>query len=189
MIGENMSVVLGFATSKFGIVASDGRFIGSNGKIIDENFDKTIKFNDNVIAGFAGYSKPCIQMIIELQNLYPLTDMCLEQILETISCRLPQIVDNKSATFLLIGKNMHGKIQLSGIGTRTNYIPINKVPTSNSQDYISIAPPGIDVDSIFINTLLEFQPDIQKGIDHTILRVSQLSDYVNNTRFQKDFFL
>ncbi len=115
-----MSVVLGFATSKFGIVASDGRFIGSNGKIIDENFDKTIKFNDNVIAGFAGYSKPCIQMIIELQNLYPLTDMCLEQILETISCRLPQIVDNKSATFLLIGKNMHGNIDA-----------INKLPNGD----------------------------------------------------------
>lgn len=119
-----MSVVLGFATSKCGIIASDGWFKDDNGKIIDENFDKTIKLNDNVIAGFAGYSKPCVQMIIELQNLHPLADMPLEQILEIMSCRLPQIAGDKLASFLLIGKNMHKKIQLSGIGTRTNYLPI-----------------------------------------------------------------
>lgn len=77
-----------------------------------------------MIAGFAGYSKPCVQMIIELQNLHPLADMPLEQILEIMSCRLPQIAGDKLASFLLIGKNMHKKIQLSGIGTRTNYLPI-----------------------------------------------------------------
>ena len=35
-----MSVVLGFATSKCGIIASDGWFKDDNGKIIDENFPK-----------------------------------------------------------------------------------------------------------------------------------------------------
>lgn len=184
-----MSVILGFATPKFGIIASDGRFKDTNGNIVDENFDKTVKLNKNVIAGFAGYSKPCIQMIIELQKLHPIADMALEQILEILSCRLPQIADDKPASFLLIGKNMHGKIQLCGIGTHTNFLPIENIPDTNSYSYMTIDPPGVDANTVFINTLLEFQPDIQKGIDHTILRVSQLTDVVNDIRFQKDIFL
>lgn len=184
-----MSVILGFATTKFGIIASDGRFKDSNGNIVNENFDKTIRLNDNVIAGFAGHSKPCIQMIVELQKLYPIADMSLEQILEVMSFRLPQIAQDKLASFLLLGKNMRNQIQLNGIGTHTNFLPIKKIPDNDSHSYMTINPPGIDADTIFINTLLEFHPDIQKGIDYTILKFSRLTDCVNNIRFQKDFFL
>lgn len=54
---------------------------------------------------------------------------------------------------------------------------------------MTIEPPGIDANTLFKNILLEFYPDIQRGIDRTILRVSQLTDNVNCIRFQKNFSL
>ena len=84
---------------------------------------------------------------------------------------------------------MHKKIQLSGIGTRTNYLPINEIPDSTSWSYMTIEPPGINANTLFKNILLEFYPDIQRGIDRTILRVSQLTDNVNCIRFHKNFSL
>lgn len=185
-----MSVILAFATPKFGIIASDGRFCSSdNHAIIDEHFNKTVQFNSNIICGFAGSSRPCVQMIVELQNHPNIETMPLESMLEIMSQRLPVIAGNKLSNFLLIGKDINGLINLCGIGTHTKYLPIREVPDNSSHKYMSIAPPGIDVDSVFIHTLLEFQPDIQKGIDMTILRVSQLSETVNDIRFQREIFL
>lgn len=184
-----MSVILAFATSKYGIIASDGRFCSCN-RIVSENFDKTLQFNKNVVCGFAGYSRPCIQIVTELQNNPHIQKMTLESIIEFISIHLPKIIQGTEfASFLLLGKNIDEKIQMTGIGSNTKYLPYTEIPTENEYKFMTISPPGINTSKLFIDTLLEFQPDIQKGIDMTILRTSKLTDTVNNIRFQKDFFL
>ncbi len=184
-----MSVILAFANSQYGIIASDGRFRVGN-QIVNEDFDKTRVLNESVICGFAGYSQPCLQMISEITSNPRIQEMSLESIIEIVSIRLPKMVsESEFASFLLLGKNADNKIQITGIGTKTNYLPYTEIPTSERNCFMTISPPKVDSSEIFKSNLQKFYPDIQKSIDMTIIKVSQLTETVNKIRFQKKYVL
>ena len=51
-----MSLILGYANKQNAIIMSDGRAGGTVRP--SEEYNKTLKFNDNIILGFVGYAEP-----------------------------------------------------------------------------------------------------------------------------------
>lgn len=51
-----MSLIIGYANKENAIIMSDGR-AGKNGSL-SESYNKTMKINDNIILGFAGFKEP-----------------------------------------------------------------------------------------------------------------------------------
>lgn len=180
-----MSLVLGYATKDYAIIMSDGRAGGTARP--SEEYNKTLKFNENVILGYVGYAESCEYIIeyiysqlnpdksdITIDDLWDILDFVFED---------EQAKVHVQATFMIIGKHSDGNMYTSIIGRVTDYkLEFNKVILPR---YLSI---GGTIDGNIINTIYTQNMNmldipVKKRLLKTIVEISAIDSSINSTTF------
>lgn len=190
-MGDNMSLVLGYATKDSAIIMSDGRAGGTVRP--SEEYNKTLKFNENIILGYVGYAESCEYLI---EYIYSQIDPDKSNItIDEIWDILNFIFEDEQAkihfqsTFMIIGKHNDGNMYTSIIGRVTDYkLEFNKVL---SPRYLAIG--GI-VDGNIINTIYTKNMNmldipVKKRLLKTIVEVSAIDSSINSNTFCAAIYL
>ena len=180
-----MSLILGYANTKNAIIVSDGR-AGING-CFSEHYDKTLKINNNIILGFAGFAEDiqatldfCATKMGNNTNKYYVDDF-----LNLLSHIMDDPINQKHihSSYIVIGRSEDNKMYTAIIGDSTDYkIEKNIV---NSTRYLAIGGTidGSKMFDIYRKNLSNQNMSIQDCLIKTIHDVSLLDDSVNKNTF------
>lgn len=182
-----MSLVLGYATPANAIIMSDGR-AGENGSY-SEYYDKTMKVNDNIIMGFAGIMEnidmflSCALKNMEKDRKYYLIDDFLEMV--DFMMQDEETKSNLKSDFLIIGKNIKGKMFTCTVGMSTGYMIKKNAATSPRCLYIGGTVEGNAIDEIFLRNMRTGGIDIKSRMENTIREAAKVDKSINcNTFFR-----
>lgn len=181
-----MSLIIGYANKENAIIMSDGR-AGKNGSL-SESYNKTMKINDNIILGFAGFIEPidlflnhAISQMGADRNLYYIEDFW----------ELVQFLINDSETqlrlrssFIILGRDKKNNMYSSIFGDNTNYkLKVNMVTTPR---YTSIGGTidGNIINKIYTDYITNYIMPVRECMQKTILQVSTLDPSVNANIFE-----
>lgn len=181
-----MSLVIGYTDGKNAIIMSDGRAGGTYAP--SENYDKTIKINDNIIMGFVGnaaFTKPFLdEMIIQFGN--ELKDCTIEDIQDFFEFQFTEqlIAKNPASTFLIMAKTENTvKVAIFGVDTGYKFKFIKgPIPL-----YVHIG--GCFVDKIIANAnetlLLTSNNPPAEQMHELIIKCSSFDNSINTNVFIK----
>lgn len=159
-----LSFVMGYVSTKMAAIASDGRCCYTDGTIKTEFYDKTRKFNNNVIIGYSGSTEPCEQVLSILQfgldqiqkgeNREAYVDevaICLHRSIQM--CNFPE---EKNVQFIVSGISTEGTMQLYAFGNTNQKDLIPLTATDGVMRTAVLCPPGKDEigSQIFKNHLI-----------------------------------
>lgn len=186
-----MSVILSYADEYTAIIASDGRVTDKDLNVMDENYNKTIKINNNTIMGFSGSFENCQNIIKLIQNsehknfvksLYP------EDIVLFIQDVLSDFPKSIKCSFIVCGIGKNGKICSCNVQTGEN--AVIQYSSTGKQTYHGAYPSEeIAKLDIFPKALQKYFPDIMLAISETIQAISKLSPAVNGRVFYQTVHL
>lgn len=140
-----MSLVMVSATSKYIILTGDGRVsekvkvdeYSSYVKILDENFKKIRVINNNVLIGFTGHLKSCIDIMSSLDNV-DVDKINIDDIAEILIASAKGKVNNKDLSMVVCGINNNNKIQINTFTTENDLILNKSVVEDNGMKFISL---------------------------------------------------
>lgn len=142
-----MSFVSVIITEHYISFATDGRFTSLTGQVIQEDYKKIKKLNDNLVVAFAGDSLECeasIKGLEELINHVPRNNIGFN--IELISTLMKQIIRDKfgnSKVFLSIGGiNMENALEVT-------------VFSSISDDLHSFSPKGNNLNHFYFGNNMD----------------------------------
>lgn len=174
-----MSCIICLASDSFAFIAGDGRAINSEtGEVVDENYKKVRRINENVIVGFVGCVEICEGALDALPN--DTEHLTLSEISE-ILCRNAKKLHhetNLKGSMILAGIE-NGKIVVCSFSRLNGYVIERTEYTSGSLTLEGRYPDNIE-SNIFAECYEECS---DKGLSYlvkeTFRRVSALSDTVN----------
>lgn len=180
-----MSLILGYANKNNAIIMSDGR-AGENGSYA-EHYNKTLKINDNIIIGFAGYVetiehflKATFHEMGEERDQYYINDFWE---LMQFAMNLEETQKHFHSTFIIIGRDNNGNMHTSIMGQSTDY----KLETSTvaTPRVVSIGGTidGKIIEEIYMRNIKKYNVPIDERMRTTIQEVSQLDISVNTNCF------
>ena len=180
-----MSLILGYANKDNAMILSDGR-AGENGSY-SEHFNKTMKINNNIIMGFAGYVEPLEFFINHLiqemgddrENDY------IDDFLELIEFLMDdkETQEKLRSAFLIIGRNTHGDMFTCNAGDVSNYKVEKHLVENVRISSIGGTIEGKIINEIFSKNIKNKAIPIQDCMINTIKEVATLDNSVNTNIF------
>ncbi len=176
-----MSLIVGYANKDNAIIMSDGR-AGKNG-CLSEHYNKTLKINDNIILGFAGFA----------ETVKTFTDHMINQIGDGVSSYFindfweliiflsedEETQEHLKSSFVIIGRNNQGQMYTSIIGKSTEY----KLNYSYVESPRIVSIGGtIDAETIktiYGNNIMQYDLPVKTRMENTIKEVAALDNSVN----------
>lgn len=174
-----MSCIICFACDSFAFIAGDGRAMNaSTNEIVDENYKKVRRINQNVIVGFVGSTEVCEGALLNLpSNSEYLTLTAVSEIL-CQSCKKLHAETGLKGSMILAGVENH-KIVVCSFSRLNGYVIDRTEYTSGNATLEGRYPDNIE-SNIFAEC---YEECIDKGllylIKETFHRVSSLSNTVN----------
>ena len=177
-----MSLVIGIIRQDYGIIAGDGRAIYNNG-LIDENYKKVIKLNDNVYIGFAGNISDCSNAVSILSDSDKKNEYTVKSAFDEVKRYYDRpLHPNEKMQMIIIGRGVTNKIVMRTISVAYGELKTAKHNPSNPDD-IQYSFAGFDI-NIPVKEWLE--SNIQKTDDFltaardTICAVAAIDGRVND---------
>lgn len=180
-----MSLILGYANKDNAIIMSDGR-AGENG-CVSEHYNKTMKINDNIILGFAGFAEP-IQIFLNhtLNQIGNYEDKYyIEDFWELVQFLMddPETHKHLKSAFIIIGRDKTHQMHTSIIGDVTNYKLCTNIVTTPRITSIGGTIDGKIINEIYTRNIQQFHVPIVECMQSTICEVAQLDSSVNTNYF------
>lgn len=180
-----MSLILGYANKDNAIILSDGR-AGENGSY-SEHFNKTMKINNNIIMGFAGYVESLEIFINHLiqemeddrENYY------IDDFLELIDFFMDdkETQEKLRSAFLIIGRNRNGDMFTCIAGDVSNYKVEKHLVENVRISSIGGTIEGKIINEIFSKNIKNKAIPFQDCMINTIKEVATLDNSVNTNIF------
>ena len=194
-----MSLVIGIVSTNSAIIVSDGRVINANtNSIVNENFDKTRKINENVILGFSGETKFSLWLLEQFENIYKkeISNLKADQVAE-ILCKVAKegvnyrmgLNESVSTKFQMIvsGVNHEGIMALYNFGVPTNFEISKVIPIAKSFIYSVLSPGTKDFGAIFEKIIEDFLGrELEYYINLLFFKASIIEDSINTNLFIKE---
>lgn len=180
-----MSLILGYANKNNAIIMSDGRAGGN--RCASEHCDKTLKINNNVIMGFAGF----------MEDIQATLDFCMVEIgrnagryyIDDFLNLLFHIMDDPvnqkhiHSSYIVIGRSKDKKMYTAIIGNSTNYKIEKNIVDSPRHLAIGGTIDGSKIFDIYEKDLSNQNMSIQDCMIKTIHDVSLLDSSINKNIF------
>ena len=180
-----MSLILGYANKNNAIIMSDGR-AGENGSY-SEHYNKTLKINENIVIGFAGYVetiehflKATFHEMGEERDQYYINDFWE---LMKFAMNLEETQKHFHSTFIIIGRDNNGNMHTSIIGQSTNYKLERSIVTTPRVVSIGGTIEGKTIEEIYMRNIKKYHISIDDCMRTTIQEVAQLDASVNTNCF------
>lgn len=180
-----MSLILGYANKNNAIIMSDGR-AGENG-CVSEYYNKTLKINDNIIIGFAGYAetieyflKATFHEMGEERDQYYINDFWE---LMQFAMNIKETQKDIHSTFIIIGRDNNGNMHTSIIGQSTEYKLESSIVTTPRVVSIGGTIDGKIIEEIYVRNIKKYHIPINDCMRTTIHDVAQLDTSVNTNCF------
>lgn len=186
-----MSVVLSYVDAKVAIVASDGRVVDSNGKIVDEHYSKIAKINKSVIVGYAGQLNGCRQVVDLLTNPDKegfISQLRVEHVVDFISEFISRstIPDGIHIGFLVCGKSKDGRMCSANV---SNYSPKSIVyPTMQEPHIQGIYPAPFPGKEDLLRDCIECH-GVKMGMEETVRQYASMFHDVNTNIYFNEVYL
>ena len=199
-----LSFVMGYVSTKMAAIASDGRCCYTDGTIKTEFYDKTRKFNNNVIIGYSGSTESCEQVLSMLQfgldqiqkeeNREAYVDevaICLHRSIQM--CNFPE---GKNVQFIVSGISTEGKMKLYSFVNTNQKDLIPLTAADGVMQTAVLCPPGEGKDEIgkkifnehLINGLKSQNAFIKDIFEASISEMADLDQSVNKNCFFQIIF-
>ncbi len=180
-----MTLILGYANKNNAIIMSDGR-AGKNGSY-SEHYNKTLKINDNIIIGFAGYVesiehflKATFHEMGTKRDQYYINDFWE---LMQFGMNLKETQKHFHSTFIIIGRDNNGNMHTSMIGQSTNYKLESSSVTTPRVVSIGGTIDGQIIENIYMRNIKQYHIPIDTCMRNTIQEVARLDTSVNGNCF------
>lgn len=183
-----MSLILGYANTQNAFIMSDGRSGGTTHP--SEHCSKTLKINDNIIIGFAGYLEDVEFILHYISN--EISDQANAIYIDDfwdVMCHImnqPEAPQHIRSSFVIIGRRNNGKMYTSIIGDSTNYLLEKNEVTSERICSIGGTINGKVINNIILENFSQANIPIFNRFSNAVSQVSQLDSSVNCNIFYVD---
>lgn len=180
-----MSLILGYANKDNAIIMSDGR-AGENG-CVSEYYNKTLKINNNIIIGFAGFAEPIEHFLkhtllkMGTKREYYFVDDFWELIQFLMDD--PETQEHLQSSFIILGRDKKNDMHTSIIGDLTNYKLESNIVTSPRITAIGGTIDGKIINEIYTSNIKKIDTPIADCMASTICEVAKLDTSVNTNFF------
>lgn len=180
-----MSLILGYANKDNAIIMSDGR-AGENGSY-SEYYNKTLKINNNIIIGFAGYvesiehfMKATFHEMGAERDQYYINDFWE---LMQFAMNLEEAQKHFHSSFIIIGRDNKGSMHTSMIGQSTDYKLESATVTTPRVVSIGGTIDGKIIEEIYMRNITQYHVPIDECMRTTIQEIARLDSSVNANCF------
>ena len=181
-----MSLILGYANRNSAIIMSDGR-AGKNGSY-SEHYNKTLKINDNIIIGFAGYVESIEYFLNgvflnmgEERNKYYVDDFFE---LMQFGMDVEETQKHLHSSFIIIGRDSSNIMHTAIIGDSTLYKLESNIVTTPRILTIGGSIDGSIIHQIYRTNLKDETHSLEERLVNTIAQVSRLDNTINSNVYK-----
>ena len=174
-----MSVVISYASTRIAFIMSDGRVIDGENNVVQEDFKKFVRLNNNVIVGFTGDLNACIcvtGLLSNPKNREIVSRMLVEDVYEFIRKYCTTFDGNIKYGFTICGKSKRGTMAMASMNWQQDS-GISYVEGTESY-YTTLYPEEANGSRVFEDNLKSLPP-IAAAIQ-TIKAISKVSHSVND---------
>lgn len=134
-----MSYVQCIVTTKMVLMSSDGR-VSDGDKVLDENYKKIRRLNNNVLIGFAGSKEYCEKVVDSIKEKDADIDTLFEMVVKLCKKYFSHEIGVKGQ-FIIAGKSKSGELGFRTIHTKNNFETDSKKPQTESEICFCVASP------------------------------------------------